>query len=1320
MCRCAGAGWVNQTDRKLKVFIAGPDDTRAEWTVVEAAIRLLDAQARLSNGPNVESIRFDGEGNPTGYDVREDGQEQIDDRLANDKPNIIVVVFKNKLGTPYNRDGCQYSSYSAWELERALDAAVDLRPQIGVFQYTPDSDADDREHGAKMKVIRGRKALIENEKAQGKELGRVEIAAYIDDVQQRFGRLSVHQFATSRVFEQRFNQFIVKALRDAEKSQTTTAIPPAQLPRPPSKRFPGYPFRRLQELDFEDHDLFHGRQAKVRELVDRLHDPKLRFLCLYGPSGVGKSSLLKAGVIGTLVEERGPGEVPLRLISMRPGGDPFAALENAVQQMKTCQGGKYDNYHQLTARGLGKTIRAGCQTDVNAAIAVLEQELIGPIRNLERRREPDLLLVIDQFEELWTRTEDDSSVRDAFLRLLLAATRCSAIRVLASLRSDLIRAVEEASLIAELLAGGGGGATEHITGPVIPNELEALIRETAREGELGLSEMLIGALLGDASAVGTSGLPLVTFALGFLVDRIDSEAGDEARREITLTDYEEIGRLPGVVAHSIGEAKRKHMLTGDLSLEYDALFLCLVDVRNVGAEIVPVRRTARRNALTGHGVSAALIDVLVEARVLHVGEGDHDIVALAHDALFQIWEPLIDWIANNRADLAFRETLQRDALEWHRHARKWQRFIKLGPEALADARERVTDRPDLFEGDKLIADYLDAAARRADKVLFVQAIQNSSPAQALDALARHNGDLGLDWYEDCGDRATQLRAGIFAAVTGDDRTDPQSAQLPIADANEAPPDQSVTDAFVSDAKVTQERQTCERVSIFNDEQNRKVTVARGRTPLFVAALCGQLEVVKLLIKLGDNPFDKTTGGHVLVGDAAYGGNLALVRYLVDAIGLNPRDSYADDSEAILWACQRGHYNIVDFLLERGATFHFRTKEKFSCLTEAARGGWLPLVRRLVHDEDFDPSEPTASEVVPLTVAACGLGSGHREVVRFLCADDRVDPQATNKYRWNAMHCAAAESNAEMIDLLSSLGVSPHHCDIDGDTPLHIAARRGNYSIVKALASMGNINLSALNNTGLTPMALAAARGHDRIVRLLLRHGADASEHGESNWSALHFAADDNNCAILDLICEVVEPKELGARVRGGYTAMMVAALSGRSEAITRLRRAGSSALVRDARGETALHLVARGGRSAESLSDADAVAAIDALLDPNLGGNPLALIEAPNARGETALVLAARANRKFLVERLLRGGASTNGYPSGDYRLPYYAARGETIAAIECLRQCLDPNLRDYRGVTALYYAALLRNEELCHAMLADRRVAVDARIWLFPDRALN
>jgi energy-coupling factor transporter ATP-binding protein EcfA2 len=199
------------------------------------------------------------------------------------------------------------------------------------------------------------------------------------------------------------------------------------------------PYQGLRPFEPETSHLFFGRERQVSELLERLR--RQRFLAVVGTSGSGKSSLVRAGLIPALRKgflfEAG---WTWQTIVFRPGSAPFGSLANAFRK-------QYENSEDLPPTFFEQVLRSSSQGIVECARGILD---------LQNGRE-NLLLVVDQFEEIFPTAERDSELtrdeRAGFVLLLLESARQQEIPiyVLLTMRSDFLGSCQEFAGLPEAL-----------------------------------------------------------------------------------------------------------------------------------------------------------------------------------------------------------------------------------------------------------------------------------------------------------------------------------------------------------------------------------------------------------------------------------------------------------------------------------------------------------------------------------------------------------------------------------------------------------------------------------------------------------------------------------------------------------------------------------------------------------------------------------------------------------------------------------------------------------------------------------------------------
>jgi hypothetical protein len=355
-----------------------------------------------------------------------------------------------------------------------------------------------------------------------------------------------------------------------------------------------------------------------------------------GPSGVGKSSFVRAGLVPALKQS---GE-PWTSLVIRPGRQPMAALAHAVAPLVTQT----------------STTVAGDLSEHQAVLARLRQEpgYLGTVlRSRARRRNQKLLLFVDQFEELYTLVSEPAE-RLAFTACLasVADDATTPLRVVLSIRSDFLdRVTEDPGFAADLTHG------MFFLAPPGRDSLREAIVEPAEMAGYQLESPAIVEHMLDHLQHTQGALPLLQFAASKLWDLRDS-----GRRLLTAASYQTIGGITGALASHAdavvaGLSQPAQALTR-------ALFLRLVTPDRTRA-VVSVDETdelARDPAEVRR-----LLDHLVQARLLVVqsSEGGGSAgVEIVHESLIQSWPLLRRWLDENQDDAAFLEQLRSAARQW--------------------------------------------------------------------------------------------------------------------------------------------------------------------------------------------------------------------------------------------------------------------------------------------------------------------------------------------------------------------------------------------------------------------------------------------------------------------------------------------------------------------------------------------------------------------------------------------------------------------------------------------------------------------------------
>jgi DNA-binding SARP family transcriptional activator/DNA-binding beta-propeller fold protein YncE/energy-coupling factor transporter ATP-binding protein EcfA2 len=426
---------------------------------------------------------------------------------------------------------------------------------------------------------------------------------------------------------------------------------------------PGNPYKGLRPFQESDAGDFFGREALVKRLLDRLANREPdpggagdgRLLAIVGPSGSGKSSVVKAGLIPALrngaIESPGlPGSDEWYIVEMTPGYHPYQALEMALLQVAS---------QPVTG------LRDQMQAD--------EQGIDRAIRRVLPEADSQLVLVIDQFEELFTLTEGEDE-REAFLDGLCAAADDgqARLRMIITLRADYYDRPLQHPLLGELIR-----TNTEIVLPLSRDELERAIAGPAARAGLTLAPGLLQRLQDDIRQE-PGALPLLQYALTELFERRQDNM-------LTQAAYEAIGGVAGAIAQRAealyaqlspkGQEASRQLLLRLVALgQDDDSPLADADTRRrvLRSELEELaerasQANAKQEQQTAASSMTAIIDAYGAARLLTF---DHDpqtrapTVEIAHEALIQEWPRLKAWVTESRADLRQQKRLAAAVADW--------------------------------------------------------------------------------------------------------------------------------------------------------------------------------------------------------------------------------------------------------------------------------------------------------------------------------------------------------------------------------------------------------------------------------------------------------------------------------------------------------------------------------------------------------------------------------------------------------------------------------------------------------------------------------
>ena len=452
-------------------------------------------------------------------------------------------------------------------------------------------------------------------------------------IKQIYRKLDVNnrQQAVNRALGLKLNQppVIVSRL----ETTGSEAAPVVELPPPGLE--PENPYKGLQAFQESDAEDFFGRAGLTEQLLSRLSEDgdASRFLVIVGPSGSGKSSVVRAGLIPALRKGALASTPTPFIASFLPGAHPLEELEVALLRVSV--------------------------NPLPGLFSQLSEDRRGLVRAAKRLLPPspktELILVIDQFEEVFTLVEDEA-VRTHFIDNLLSAVTDprSRVRVILTLRADFFDRPLMFPRLAELVR-----ANSEVVVPLSAREMEQAITAPVERIGLRLEAGLAATIVDDVGEQpGT--LPLLQYALTELFEQREGHV-------LTLDGYKATGGVSGALVKRADQLFESfdpsaQAMTRQLFLRLIALGEGTEDTRRrvLMSEVVELDQDGRIeeaiNAYTQHRLLTLDHDPLTRGPT----------VEIAHEALIREWVRLREWLVASREDVRVQRRLAYMAEEWRR------------------------------------------------------------------------------------------------------------------------------------------------------------------------------------------------------------------------------------------------------------------------------------------------------------------------------------------------------------------------------------------------------------------------------------------------------------------------------------------------------------------------------------------------------------------------------------------------------------------------------------------------------------------------------
>jgi hypothetical protein len=662
----------------LRIFISSPGDVGQErWLATRVLERL---QGEFGDRVELQPIVWEHE--PLRASAH--FQEQI---VAPSATDIVVCILWSRLGTRlpekfHRADGTSYSSGTEWEFEDAVSSYKKRgTPDLLVYRKTSEPLASLADEDGLIRRLEQKKALD------------AFIDRWFGNAQDTF-TAAFHTFESPGQFEDLLEIHLRKLILGRLPERLAGDPEEAVLVR----WHKGSPYRGLQAFDEEYAPVFFGRTratGEVRDALARQAANGRAFVLVFGMSGCGKSSLVRAGVLPTLTQ---PGVIEgiglWRSCVFRPGDAARDLLDGLARALLGPSALPELEAAGMNASELAALLREAPQRAV-APLRMGLQSASQKVADQEKLLRPPaarLALGVDQLEELFTLELVGAREREGFVSALSALARSGLVWVLATMRSEFYPRCAE---LPELVALKEGDGQYDLLPPSFA-EIQQIITQPARAAGLKFEvdnergERLDNTLH-QAAAKDSESLPLLEFTLDELFKRRTPDG------VLTLEAYRELGGLEGALARRAEETFNS--LEPQVQAALPEILRALVTMSHSGQSVVTARRVPLAS-LASSSERQTLVDTFVRARLLvsDLADDGQPVVGIAHEAILSHWPRVQQWLAEDLEFLRTRERVAEAAARWHEEGRAADLLLREGRPYAEGAELLARRRNDLDAG----------------------------------------------------------------------------------------------------------------------------------------------------------------------------------------------------------------------------------------------------------------------------------------------------------------------------------------------------------------------------------------------------------------------------------------------------------------------------------------------------------------------------------------------------------------------------------------------------------------------------------------------
>lgn len=282
-------------------------------------------------------------------------------------------------------------------------------------------------------------------------------------------------------------------------------------------------------------------------------------------------------------------------------------------------------------------------------------------------------------------------------------------------------------------------------------------------------------------------------------------------------------------------------------------------------------------------------------------------------------------------------------------------------------------------------------------------------------------------------------------------------------------------------------------------------------PLTVAAIGGNLEIMKYLISQDADIYTIDREGSNLLHNSAANGHLDVVEYLIDH-GFDVNAADGNGNTALLFALQSGDIELVNYLLEQGAEIFVENVNGSTAMLNGIVSGNIEIVK-LLRDHGLSIDQSNQWGVTPLMYASI---LGNKDIVEYLI-ENGADVHAISNQGETALVWATIRLHFDIAELLMEKGLSYNDRSETGATMFFSAGK----SPMEAVTYMIEHGATPMveDSIGTTPLHIAAQRGNTEVATYLIELGADVNKVNDHGWTPLKFSLWSDEPSILEVLLE---------------------------------------------------------------------------------------------------------------------------------------------------------------------------------------------------------